>query len=500
MDSNQENVLCQALDDKMERQKREQGLSMNDNDDNMQCQEKTARQQSTNGPGEQPGIVPPMMQSSPQPPVQQQSALNQTTKTATFHPLHQDDILHSMNELEHNVTDLLIRERALHQGIKWYMALTVKYFKVDAAGDQLTSEQVFRSSTAAAVNDHDIIEQLAEAMQEVYKHSQEFQAQGSGWTLDQVLSLTVHTVAYQPLMGSSYRDLPEFIKKKRAVLNIKNYDEKCILWSILAHLHPVDWWNHDNRVSKYKPYELELNMVGVSYPTPIQDVRKIENQNDISINVFGFDSEDGVYPLYITKNIKDSHVNLLLITDEEKSHYCLIRNFSRLMAHRTKHGHTQHFCYNCLHGFTTRLRLEKHTPLCQRQQAQRIEFPEKDKTVKFRNFQKQLRMPFVIYADFECYTEKISGPLNNPDRSNTTAYQHHKPSGFSYMVVSARDGYTQAPVVYRGLNVVDTFFDKLIEEEYRIKNILKNQCRCFYLRNKNERFIKRLIVIFATND
>ena len=47
------------------------------------------------------------------------------------------------------------------------------------------------------------------------------------------------------------------------------------------------------------------------------------------------------------------------------------------------------------------------------------------------------------------------------------------------MVVSARDGYTQAPVVYRGLNVVDTFFDKLTEEEYRIKNILKKTVPMF---------------------
>ena len=86
-------------------------------------------------------------------------------------------------------------------------------------------------------------------------------------------------------------------------------------------------------------------MTGVSYPTPIQDVRKIENQNDLSINVFGYDSEDGVYPLCITKEIKDSHVNLLLITDEEKSHYCLIRNFSALMSHRLKDGHKQHFCF-----------------------------------------------------------------------------------------------------------------------------------------------------------
>ena len=39
--------------------------------------------------------------------------------------------------------------------------------------------------------------------------------------------------------------------------------------------------------------------------------------------------------------------------------------------------------------------------------------------------------PFVIYADFECFTEKIS--TCNPDKNNsfTNQYQHHKPCGFS---------------------------------------------------------------------
>ena len=113
-------------------------------------------------------------------------------------------------------------------------------------------------------------------------------------------------------------------------------------------------------------------------------------------------------------------------------------------------------------------------PLCYKQRAQKIVFPEKEKTIKFKNIKRQLRVPFIIYADFECYTEKIANPANNPNKTNTTAYQYHVPSGFSYMVVSAKQDYTRAPVVYRGANVVNRFFDKIIEDEYRIKDILKN--------------------------
>ena len=98
-----------------------------------------------------------------------------------------------MNELEPQTIDLLQHEMARHQGIKWYMALTVEYSRLNRDGDQITTEQVFRSDTAIAVNPDDITATLATAMQNIYRHSQEFQAEGSGWALERVISLTVHS-------------------------------------------------------------------------------------------------------------------------------------------------------------------------------------------------------------------------------------------------------------------------------------------------------------------
>ena len=73
-------------------------------------------------------------------------------------------------------------------------------------------------------------------------------------------------------------------------------------------------------------------------------------------------------------------------------------------------------------------------------------------------------MPFIIYADFECYTEKIEG--------DPTKYQHHVPNSFGYVVVSHVSHQTGAPVIYRGENVIEVFLEKLCEEEKRIRTIL----------------------------
>ena len=40
---------------------------------------------------------------------------------------------------------------------------------------------------------------------------------------------------------------------------------------------------------------------------------------------------------------------------------------------------------------------------------------EDTKTLEFNQYQKSDKAPFIIYADFECITEKIDGCNNNPE-------------------------------------------------------------------------------------
>jgi hypothetical protein len=60
-----------------------------------------------------------------------------------------------------------------------------------------------------------------------------------------------------------------------------------------------------------------------------------------------------------------------------------------------------------------------------------------------------MRVPFVIYADFECFTEKIHSCENNSnEHAWTQKFQHHKPSGFCYLVKCAND-YPWKPKIVR---------------------------------------------------
>ena len=76
-------------------------------------------------------------------------------------------------------------------------------------------------------------------------------------------------------------------------------------------------------------------MEGITYPVVVKDVPKFEKQNDISVNVFG--CEDGYYPLYISRDQKERHVNLLLLKDKGRTYYCLIKNLNGMLHSQTKH-------------------------------------------------------------------------------------------------------------------------------------------------------------------
>ena len=274
----------------------------------------------------QPQPAQPQQQpdaAQPQPAQQPQAALNNTITSSTFIPTNNRDLLAAFRELENQVQEELRRRLNRNRGIRAYITVDANYTRESVDGTQRIIQH-FRSRAMVFNSEDDIAEHLAEMMREIFAHSQDFEAQGSGWNLEEIINIQLHIVTYEPLSGSSYIPSPPEVQKTRAVLNIHNDDQKCIVWCILAHFHP----NNNNNSTKlccYRRYEAEVNVAGVSFPTPLREVKKLEQLNNLSINVFGYDKTDKVYPLYKTRDIKpDRHINLLLIGEGENRHYCLI--------------------------------------------------------------------------------------------------------------------------------------------------------------------------------
>ena len=66
-----------------------------------------------------------------------------------------------------------------------------------------------------------------------------------------------------------------------------------------------------------------------------KDFSKIEVKNNICINVFGHESKL-VFPIYVSDQKFEDSTDLLLLIDDDKSHYVYIKDFNRFMFHKTK--------------------------------------------------------------------------------------------------------------------------------------------------------------------
>ena len=71
-----------------------------------------------------------------------------------------------------------------------------------------------------------------------------------------------------------------------------------------------------------------------------------------------------VYPAHISNQKFKNHMNLLMITDENKSHFVCIRYFNRSMSNMTKNKNKKHFCRYCSQCFSSAKVLQEDEETC----------------------------------------------------------------------------------------------------------------------------------------
>ena len=195
----------------------------------------------------------------------------------------------------------------------------------------------FHSETVENLEGTDESAVYDRSIQTIEERIQNFNQRGSNWRFQRVLSLDVHFTDFQPLRGSTFLPLPSKISTKKAVINMKNNDDQCFKWSVVRALNPVDI--HPERITKeLKDQSERLDWSGLKFPVKLDQIVIFEKFNpSISINVFGFEDRV-VYPLRLSKRKNEQTINLLLISDGEKQHYCLIKSLSRLLSSQVS-GH-----------------------------------------------------------------------------------------------------------------------------------------------------------------
>ena len=174
----------------------------------------------------------------------------------------------------------------------------------------------------------------------------------SGWIVESTESQFIKISTYRPLSRNSYMKLPaELRSSRKGLINIQENDQKCFLWCHVRHINPSK--EHAKRILKIdkklikhitnpekiteKDQKLisNLDYDGIEFPVQQKDFSKTEVKNNICINVFGYE-DDLVFPIYVSDQKFEDFMDLLLLIDDDKSHYVHIKDFDRFMFHKTK--------------------------------------------------------------------------------------------------------------------------------------------------------------------
>jgi len=396
----------------------------------------------------------------------------------------------------------ILKTRVQQGAIKFNLKLEATYNRPNVPNS--SENRAFKTSAIEIFLESNIEETLERAFIKLLTEEETYTSRGSGFTLESIDGLLLGIYKYTPMAVSSYIKLPAYIDRKRATINPQNNDQQCFKWAILAK-HVAENFSDKYKYcigKNYKQQADRYNFDGITFPTPLSDITKFENNNpNVTVNVYGLDKKFQpplkyptyeVYPLRVVDEEKTNHFDLLLVTDNNVSHYIYISNFSRLIrAQKTKHTGRVVFCKRCFTSFDNQIykrklsgqeALKQHKLICGAHKPILPKMPKEGDCVMFDAWQNTQRHPFAIYADFETLlvkTDEVKG-------ENTKIVHKHEAMSYGLIVKASEDVPTEllsehniptAPVIYRGSesqpDVARHFIDTVTDISLKIEKLLK---------------------------
>ena len=333
------------------------------------------------------------------------------------------------------------------------------------------------------INETNIATSVDHSIDELENDIDEYIRNKSRWVFHSNIKIHVNVYQYIPIKGRSFIELPTVIANKKACINIKNNNEKCFLYCVVAHDHPVT--KNAYLAKQYEKHFNDYQGWKHEYPMTLSLIPKYEKQFNKSINVYRYETVyDGeakkhkvnFNPLYVTSNITkpDPWINLLLITDGARNHYVLIKSMSALLYdnYNGLGNGSVHLCPFCFKTYRSMDLLTTHFDNGCKRFGEKTEFPSVEQAkghVRFKNMFKMLKKPFIIYADFESLLQECE------DKGK---YQKHVTCGYAYKVVSSVEKYNKDIVLYRpedeNTDVAKHFIKSILKEADNIIHILKD--------------------------
>ena len=362
------------------------------------------------------------------------------------------------NHLEEQINDLL--NKNYFPRYKFQLSYLAKFSKI-VNGQSFAEEVVFHKWVKSDFNYNHTQIAAAHAFgtntnihNTLMQKLDDEQLEGSGFVLNGIVNVILEIYKVNDIQASSWVELPEKYKNNKSIINIKNDDQYCFLWCILAHLFPVE--DHKNRTSNYSMNLNKLILNGLEFPMKIKDIPKFENLNNLNVNVFEL-TKTVLTPIHINTNYDQPQIDLLLY----QNHYCLITKLHCLI---NKDSHMKWVCRRCLTAFSSEDILSQHIDRCQKQQPTNITFSWKDH-LKFEDYHMKVPVPIRVYADFEC----INQPTDDREAAPQVLYKQIPIAVGFYIISPFGNNYSS----YFGESCVTWFVNEMLTLENIASNYFK---------------------------
>ena len=369
------------------------------------------------------------------------------------------------NRIGKRLIELIERELKTRTSARIQTTAWIRFIRNDEEG--LERVELAFNSLMTSVYRRSETDQIVDGMIDNMKFQIENPALlNSRFVFDEFLYLDVNFHQLNLTRGSSYLPLPDWLARKKAIINPHIDDEECFKWSVITVENAG--MKDPQRVSNLRKVMDNYDWSGLEFPVSIKDIGKFEARNNISVNVLAVEGRD----IYIRRKGQrvDREINLLMVSEDGIRHYTAIKSLSRLLS--SKNSNTkrkQHFCMNCLQGFTQELSRDQHQVYCEDNESVRVEMPKQDSSVEFKDGQNQFRVPYIMYADFESILEPM-GPVEpgSPNQPYTNEVNQHTPSGWCVYNKFAYGDVDNLLRTYRGKDCIETFCNYIKGEAHRL--------------------------------
>ena len=411
------------------------------------------------------------------------------------------------------IQNVILCEAAQKNVCKVSLIFVAQMSMTDHAGQTITIASIpFRAANflANASMPNSVRRNIIRSFNQQASHLDEFVQSGSNWQFDRALVHDIEIAALRPVVSGSEKNyvsdaekevnISKFVNNKY-LFNPANKGMKCFLFCIAYFL-----FGHKLNKKTRKPDCMELkksfqyfNTEKITFPISIHGVKKFLKQNqqlNLKINILirakNENGKEQIYPYVYGLGNGTNIVNLLMIqnqitADQAVNHFLLITDVNKYLRrcykNQGKKSYQKAFyCLNCLNCFSSQRTLDEHDRICCMNKPRQELMPDEDRTtIYFKNFEKQHKLDYIAYLDFECVLppEKrrclVCHSLKcKCDASFTDILSKQEAIGYSFVVLNQVDKIVHEHT-YVGEKAAEKFVEHLLlQENIWIKNLLNN--------------------------